>query len=121
MGTCQQISSSSVIEGAVRSPAMTRRQIFLHGPILPTLLRLSWPNILVMLAQTSTGLIETWWISRLGTDALAGGGWFRDRPKPADTTSWPAFGWSSTHDGHDAIDGPDVLPVLTLLQGRPVV
>jgi len=35
-------------------------------------LRLSWPNILVMLAQSSTGLIETWWISRLGTDALAG-------------------------------------------------
>jgi putative MATE family efflux protein len=25
-----------------------------------------------MLAQTSTGLVETWWISRLGTDALAG-------------------------------------------------
>jgi Na+-driven multidrug efflux pump len=25
-----------------------------------------------MLAQASTGLIETWWISHLGTDALAG-------------------------------------------------
>src|ERR1700730_9088326 len=25
-----------------------------------------------MLAQASTGLIETWWIARLGTDALAG-------------------------------------------------
>ena len=48
----------------------TRR--LLHGPILPTLLRLAWPNILVMLAQASTGLIETWWVSRLGTDALAG-------------------------------------------------
>src|SRR4051795_8896231 len=44
----------------------------LHGPIVPTLLRLAWPNILVMLAQASTGLIETWWVSRLGTDALAG-------------------------------------------------
>ena len=31
-----------------------------------------WPNMLVMLAQASTGLIETWWVSRLGTDALAG-------------------------------------------------
>nr|WP_305123293.1 MATE family efflux transporter [Roseomonas sp. GC11] len=30
------------------------------------------PNILIMLAQASTGLIETWWVSRLGTDALAG-------------------------------------------------
>ena len=28
--------------------------------------------MLVMLAQASTGLIETWWISRLGTAALAG-------------------------------------------------
>ena len=44
----------------------------LHGPILPTLLRMAWPNMLVMLAQASTGLIETWWVSRLGTDALAG-------------------------------------------------
>src|SRR5437899_1804810 len=26
----------------------------------------------VMLAQASTGLIETWWVSHLGTDALAG-------------------------------------------------
>jgi putative MATE family efflux protein len=44
----------------------------LHGPILPTLLSMAWPNILVMLAQASTGLIETWWVSHLGTDALAG-------------------------------------------------
>lgn len=48
----------------------TRR--LLHGPILPTLLSMAWPNILVMLAQASTGLIETWWVSHLGTDALAG-------------------------------------------------
>ena len=33
---------------------------------------MAWPNILVMLAQASTGLIETWWVSRLGTDALTG-------------------------------------------------
>ncbi|HSU05206.1 MAG TPA: MATE family efflux transporter [Acetobacteraceae bacterium] len=48
----------------------TRR--LLHGPIIPTLLLLAWPNVLVMMAQASTGLIETWWVSRLGTDALAG-------------------------------------------------
>ena len=54
---------------ATMSPR-TRR--LLHGPILPTLLGMAWPNILVMLAQASTGLIETWWVSRLGTDALAG-------------------------------------------------
>jgi putative MATE family efflux protein len=49
-----------------------RTQMLLEGHILLTLLRLAWPNILVMLAQASTGLIETWWVSRLGTDALAG-------------------------------------------------
>src|SRR4029077_11066775 len=50
----------------------SRTRELLRGAIVPTLLRLAWPNILVMLAQASTGLIETWWVSRLGTDALAG-------------------------------------------------
>jgi putative MATE family efflux protein len=49
-----------------------RTHLLLHGAIVPTLLRLAWPNVLVMLAQASTGLIETWFVSRLGTDALAG-------------------------------------------------
>ena len=50
--------------------ARTRR--LLEGAIVPTLLMMAWPNVLVMTAQASTGLIETWWVSRLGTDALAG-------------------------------------------------
>jgi putative MATE family efflux protein len=55
------------------STAMSpRTRRLLHGPIVPTLLRMAWPNVLVMIAQASTGLIETWWVSRLGTDALAG-------------------------------------------------
>jgi len=49
-----------------------RTRLLLEGRILPTLLRLAWPNTLVMLAQASAGLIETWWVSHLGTDALAG-------------------------------------------------
>src|SRR5271166_2928171 len=49
-----------------------RTLLLLNGPVVPTLLRLAWPNVLVMLAQASTGLIETWWVSHLGTDALAG-------------------------------------------------
>jgi putative MATE family efflux protein len=44
----------------------------LQGPIVPTILRLAWPNVLVMLAQAATGLIETWFVAKLGTDALAG-------------------------------------------------
>lgn len=48
----------------------TRR--LLEGPIMPTLLRLGAPNVLVMLAQASVGLIETYFVGKLGTDALAG-------------------------------------------------
>jgi putative MATE family efflux protein len=54
---------------AAMSPRTKR---LLQGAIVPTLLLLAWPNILVMTAQASTGLIETWWVSRLGTSALAG-------------------------------------------------
>jgi putative MATE family efflux protein len=60
----------TAVAGSV--PANPRAQVLLQGPIVSTLVRLSWPNILVMLAQASTGLVETWWLSRLGTDVLAG-------------------------------------------------
>ncbi len=50
--------------------ARTRR--LLEGPVLATLLSLALPNILVMLAQSATGIIETAFVVRLGTDALAG-------------------------------------------------
>ena len=44
----------------------------LEGPIVPTLVRMAWPNVLVMVAQAATGLIETYFVAKLGTDALAG-------------------------------------------------
>ncbi|VFR32339.1 Multidrug and toxin extrusion (MATE) family efflux pump YdhE/NorM, homolog [plant metagenome] len=44
----------------------------LHAPIVPTLVRMSWPNVLMMLAQASTGLVEIWLLAKLGTDVLAG-------------------------------------------------
>ncbi|HEX3469228.1 MAG TPA: MATE family efflux transporter [Candidatus Elarobacter sp.] len=49
-----------------------RTRALLFAPIVPLLLKLAWPNVVVMLAQAATGLIETFWVSRLGTDALAG-------------------------------------------------
>jgi putative MATE family efflux protein len=59
--------------GSPAPVAMSARTLMLlNGPIIPTLLRLAWPNVLVMVAQASTGLIETFWVSRLGTDSLAG-------------------------------------------------
>src|SRR5271155_2327802 len=57
---------------AAPAPMNARTLMLLTGPIAPTLLRLAWPNVLVMLAQASTGLIETWWVSHLGNDALTG-------------------------------------------------
>ena len=49
-----------------------KTRTLLDASIIPLLLRLAWPNILVMLAQSSTGLIEMWFVARLGTDALTG-------------------------------------------------
>jgi putative MATE family efflux protein len=61
-----------VVEPVAQSQMSPRTRLLLDGPITATLLQLAWPNILVMLAQASTGLIETWWVSRLGTEALTG-------------------------------------------------
>jgi putative MATE family efflux protein len=49
-----------------------RTRLLLDAPITPTLLRLAAPNVLVMVAQASVGLIETYFVGKLGTAALAG-------------------------------------------------
>ena len=49
-----------------------RTRLLLEAPIAPTLLRLGAPNVLVMLAQAGVGLMETYFVGKLGTDALAG-------------------------------------------------
>jgi putative MATE family efflux protein len=50
----------------------SRTRHLIEAPITPTLLRLAAPNVLVMVAQASVGLIETYFVGKLGTDALAG-------------------------------------------------
>jgi putative MATE family efflux protein len=69
--TIQQLPAVRVAP-AKGPPLDPRTRLLLEAPIARTLVRLAWPNILVMLAQASTGLIETWFVSRLGIDALAG-------------------------------------------------
>src|SRR5258705_4995331 len=61
-------------EAAVGAPTeiSPRTRVLLHGPIVSTLLRMAWPNVLGRVAQAATGLIETWFVAKLGTDALAG-------------------------------------------------
>jgi putative MATE family efflux protein len=49
-----------------------RTRALLEAPIGPTLLRLALPNLVVMVVQASIGLIETYFVAKLGTDALAG-------------------------------------------------
>jgi putative MATE family efflux protein len=71
----QSAQPSAFSDDPLREPSAAldpRTRRLLEGPIARTLLRLAWPNVAVMLAQASTGLIETFWVSRLGTDALAG-------------------------------------------------
>ena len=49
-----------------------RTRMLLEAPILPTLLTLAAPNVVVMVAQAAVGLIETYFVGKLGLDALAG-------------------------------------------------
>jgi putative MATE family efflux protein len=44
----------------------------LVGPILPAMLRLALPTIAVLVVQTGVGVAETYFVSGLGTAALAG-------------------------------------------------
>ena len=67
------MADSTATATTPRSLAMNpRTTALLHAPLLPLLLSLAAPNIAVMLAQSSTGLIETYFVGKLGTDALAG-------------------------------------------------
>ncbi|MBC7578928.1 MAG: MATE family efflux transporter [Tardiphaga sp.] len=47
------------------------RNVLLDHPILPTLLRLSWPNVVALSAASLVVIAETSYIGRLGTEALA--------------------------------------------------
>ena len=44
----------------------------LDGPIVPTMMRLALPTVVVLVVQTMVGVVETYFVSFLGTDALAG-------------------------------------------------
>jgi putative MATE family efflux protein len=83
-GEVMSLSDSALgaVSGSSRSDVATppatdprfdaRTRQLLEGPIVATLLRLAAPNVLVMFVQASVGLIETYFVARLGTDALAG-------------------------------------------------
>src|SRR5258707_3434034 len=49
-----------------------RTHMLLTRPIAPTILRLAVPNATVMMVQILVGLLEVYFVSRAGVDALAG-------------------------------------------------
>jgi putative MATE family efflux protein len=64
--------ATTVTEAAEKPRFDPRTRALIDGPIATTLIRLATPNMLVMLAQTSVGLVETYFVGKLGTDPLAG-------------------------------------------------
>src|SRR3954470_18353446 len=68
------VGATPVDAAAARAPQTVnpRTTRLLEGPIVPTLLKLAAPNLIVLFVQSSIGLIEAYWIGKLGTDALAG-------------------------------------------------
>ena len=72
----QPVPTAGMVSDMPRSLDPRTRRL-LEAPIAGMLLRLAWPNVAVMLAQASTGLIETWWCRGSGS------------------TRWPAWRWSS--------------------------
>jgi putative MATE family efflux protein len=49
----------------------SRTQMLLEAPVGRTIVRLALPNVLVMVVQSCIGLIETYFVAKLGVDALA--------------------------------------------------
>ena len=52
--------------------AAARRLAMLNGPILAAMIALALPTVIVLVVQTFVGVAETYFVSFLGTDALAG-------------------------------------------------
>jgi putative MATE family efflux protein len=53
-------------------PRRRAQEAMLHGSVLPTILRFAWPTVLVIVAQVMVSVAETFYVSFLGTTALAG-------------------------------------------------
>jgi putative MATE family efflux protein len=61
-----------VVEDSRHAAKLRAREAMLHGPIFITMMRLALPTIGVLVAQTLVSVAETFYVSRLGTDALVG-------------------------------------------------
>jgi MATE family, multidrug efflux pump len=66
------VSATTVGVAAGRAATAAATQRLLEGPIVPTLLRLTAPNVVVLAVQTTINVLEAYFVGWLGTDALAG-------------------------------------------------
>src|SRR6202040_1903559 len=53
------------------TPDAPARNVLVDGPILSTLLRLAWPNVIALSAGTCVVIAETSYIGRIGVEPLA--------------------------------------------------
>lgn len=78
MSTTPPSATPSTVSGTVpatspaRAMANARTHQMLEAAITPTLLRLAAPTMIVMVLQTSATVLDAYYISWLGADALAG-------------------------------------------------
>jgi putative MATE family efflux protein len=66
------LSTAAAAAPAPARPVAARTRLLLEGPVLPTLLRLSAPNVLNLLAIAGMITFDGLFLGRLGTDVLAG-------------------------------------------------
>ncbi|MCU0923478.1 MAG: MATE family efflux transporter, partial [Burkholderiaceae bacterium] len=64
------VGASAAVPAA--TPAASHTQQMLHGPVLPTLLRLATPNVIGLFAMTVVIGYDGYILGKLGADALAG-------------------------------------------------
>jgi putative MATE family efflux protein len=62
--------AGAAIAGA-ESPALPLKDALIDAPILSTLLRLAWPNVIALSAGTCVVIAETSYIGRIGVEPLA--------------------------------------------------
>jgi putative MATE family efflux protein len=71
-GEVVEVSAAPAAHRIGDEAAKIKQRTMLEGPVLPTLLKLALPTLVVMVVQTLVGVAETYFVSFLGTDAIAG-------------------------------------------------
>ena len=66
-----EISGVAIAGADGESPVLAPKNELLDGPILATLLRLTWPNVIALSAGTCVVIAETSYIGRIGVEPLA--------------------------------------------------